>query len=185
MKYNKISKFEEFSENPFVQNVINDVKFVKKMKTVIPKSSKSEIQMIVNDGGEVTGHSAFFQFEEVDEDKFAKLYLSQLSTLWDLSKPAIRVFTYILSILMPRNDEFYFDISECLKYTGYTAKNSIFTGLSELIEANIIARTKNHYKYFINPLVAFNGDRVTFAKTYIKKKRDKESKISNELERLS
>lgn len=171
MKYNKITKFEEYSENPFIEKVIEDVKVVKKMKTVIPKTGRSEIQMIVSDGGEVTGHSAFFQFIEVDEEKFAKLYLSQLSSLWNLSKPAIKVFTYILSVLPPKSDKFYFDISECSKYTGYSAKSSIFTGLAELIEAKIIARTKNHYKYYINPLVVFNGDRVTFAKTYIKKKK--------------
>jgi hypothetical protein len=46
--------------------------------------------------------------------------------------------------------------------------------MSELIEAGIIARTRYHYQYFINPLIVFNGDRVTFAKTYIKKKKDKE-----------
>ena len=60
-------------------------------------------------------------------------------------------------------------------YTGYTHRNNILTGLSCLIECGIIARSNKAYKYFINPLVVFNGDRVSFAKTYIKRKKEKVS----------
>lgn len=181
MKYNKITNFEEYSENPFVEKAIEDVKIVKKTQTIRPKG-KGEIQMIVNNAGEVTGHSAFMRFVEVDEEKFAKLYLAQLSSFWELSKPAIRVFSYILTKLQPKKDVFYFEIEECISYTKYTAKNSIFSGLSELISAGIIARTRFHYQYFINPLVVFNGDRVTFAKTYIKKKKQTSSTEKKQLD---
>jgi hypothetical protein len=40
------------------------------------------------------------------------------------------------------------------------------------VKADIIARGYNEYVYFINPLVTFNGDRVSYMKTYIKKKKD-------------
>ena len=40
-----------------------------------------------------------------------------------------------------------------------------------LLKAQIIARGSNEFKYFINPMVAFNGDRITFAKTYVKKRK--------------
>ena len=46
-------------------------------------------------------------------------------------------------------------------------------GLSGLIGSSIIARGKKDYLYFINPMVFFNGDRVTFAKTYVKKQKGK------------
>lgn len=46
----------------------------------------------------------------------------------------------------------------------------IYKGLAELITAEIIARGPNEYVWFINPMIVFNGDRVTFAKTYVKKK---------------
>lgn len=171
MRYKKITDFEEHKTNPFIEKVIEDIKITRKTQTIKPKG-KGQIQMIVDDGGDITGHSAFMRFVEVDEDKFAKLYLSQLCNLWELSKPAIRVFSYILTVLIPKKDTFYFLMERCLEYTGYTAKNSIFTGLSELIDSGIIARSDNHVEYFINPLVVFNGDRVTFAKTYIKKKKE-------------
>lgn len=173
-KYTKISDFKNNEENPFIEKAVQDIKIIKKTQTIRPKS-KGEIQMIVNDGGEVTGHSAFMRFIEVDEEKFAKLYLSQLSAFWDLSKPAIRIFSYILTILTPKKDEFYLFMDDCLSYTGYASERSVFEGLTDLIEAGIIARGKDNIRYFINPLVVFNGDRVTFAKTYIKKKRQNPS----------
>ena len=167
MQYKKLSEQEEFLENPFIQKAVEDIRIVKKTQTISTKG-RGEIQMIVS-GDEVTGHSAFMRIVEVDEDKFAKLYLSQLCAFWDLSKPALRVFSYVLTTLQPKKDSFIFLMDECIKYTGYSQRNHIITGLSNLIEAGIIARSKYSFRYFINPLVIFNGDRVTFAKTYIKK----------------
>jgi hypothetical protein len=111
------------------------------------------------------------RYVEVDEEQFAKVYLSQFAAFWELTKPAIRVFGYILTKVKPKQDYFYFDMEDSMAYTGYTHRNNILTGLSCLIECGIIARSNKAYKYFINPLVVFNGDRVSFAKTYIKKKR--------------
>ena len=61
-------------------------------------------------------------------------------------------------------------------------REAFFEGLTGLIEANIIARSNHHLKYYINPLVVFNGDRVTFAKTYVKKKKEKEEAAKNQLD---
>lgn len=173
-KYNKISKHEGFEENPFIEKAINQIEIIKKTQ-IIRGKDRSEVKLIVDDkSGEVEGHTAFMRFIEVDEAQFAKLYLSQLSAFWDLSKPSIKVFSYIMTILIPKKDEFYFFMEECLKYTNYSSERSVFEGLSGLIDAGIIARGSNNVKYFINPLVAFNGSRVTFAKTYIKKRKQNE-----------
>jgi hypothetical protein len=42
-----------------------------------------------------------------------------------------------------------------------------------LVENNIIARGPADNLYFINPMVIFNGDRVSFTKTYVKKQKGK------------
>ena len=44
---------------------------------------------------------------------------------------------------------------------------SIFRALGELCSAEIIARGRADIEYYINPMCVFNGDRVTFATTYI------------------
>lgn len=176
-KYKKIRQYENFEVNPFAEKAIEEMQIVKKQQIIRP-TDKNELHIIVNgQTGEVEGQTMFMRFIEVDEQKFAKVYLSQFSAFFDLSKSAIKVFGYILTVIPPKKDSFYFIMEECLKYTGYSTEKSVFEGLASLIENNIIARSNNHVKYFINPLVVFNGDRVTFAKTYIKKRDEENKKI--------
>lgn len=165
-----ISKIEKYDVNPFIEKAIEDIKIIKKTQVVRAKD-KSEVQMIVNNDGDVTGHSAFMRFVEVEEEKFTKLYLSQFAAFWELKSNSIRVFGYIINCLKPKNDMFILYMDKALEYTKYKYAKEINTGLVGLIEAGIIAKAKYENHYFINPMVIFNGDRVTFAKTYIKKKK--------------
>jgi hypothetical protein len=176
MAYKKVGVYKKFKENPFVERAIEDM-VIRKKTQVMRTSNKDEIQMIVNSQGEVEGHSAFMRFVEVDEEKFAKLYLSQLYSFWDLSKASMRVFSFILNVLKPKQDSFILRMNDCLEYTKYKHRKDVMNGLAGLIDAGIIARSEYEFEYFLNPMVVFNGDRVTFAKTYIKKK--KESEIEN------
>lgn len=171
MSYKKLTKHEQFKENPFIPNTVESMEVRKRTQRITPKG-KDAIHYVMNsETGEIDAHTAFMRVVEVDENRFAKLYLAELMALWDLSKPAIRVFTYIANILTPNRDKIMFDLEECLEYTGYKNHRSVFEGLSQLVEHGIIARTTKHWQYFINPMIVFNGSRVTFAKTYVKKKR--------------
>lgn len=181
MAYKKVTDHEKFKENPFVEKAIEDIRIVKRTQVVRPKEA-GEIQMIVADNGEVQGHSAFMRFIEVDEERFAKVYLSQFAAFWELSKPAIRVFGYVLTVLKPKQDSFILRMDACLQYTGYKSRKEIFTGLSALMEAGIIARSNYDFEYFINPLIVFNGDRVTFAKTYIRKRKELTTSKADQLD---
>jgi hypothetical protein len=180
MAYKKVTGFEKFRENPFVEKAVEDIKIVKKTQ-VVRARDRGEIQMIVSDAGVVEGYTQFLRFIEVEEAQFAKVYLSQFSAFWELSKPAIRVFGYIINILKPKSDSFILRMEPCLAYTRYKHRKDVMTGISSLIESGIIARSEYSDEYFINPLVVFNGDRVTFAKTYIKKKVQKEAVINSKL----
>ena len=172
MAYKPVKQYKKFKENPFVEKAIEDINIIKRTQVVRP-SNRDEIQLIVKDG-EVTGHTAFMRYIEVDEEKFAKVYLSQFSAFWDLSKSAIRVFGHIINTIKPNNDTFILRMEEALKDTGYKHKKDIISGISSLIEAGIIARSEYEFEFFINPLVVFNGNRITFAKTYVKKKKSLE-----------
>jgi hypothetical protein len=171
MKYKRITDYQKNLTNPFLEKALEDIKIIKKTE-VIRSKDRNDIQLITDaKTGEVNGHSAFMRFIEVEEEKFAKVYLSQFAAFWELGKPAIRVFGYILSVLKPNQDSFIFELDACLEHSQYKHKSMVFTGLANLLECSIIARTKYDHKYFINPLIVFNGNRVTFAKTYIKKQR--------------
>lgn len=166
-----VSSFEKYNENPFIEKAIEKIEENKISKRRFVKGNRGVEQSIVNREGEVTGHTAFLQYIEVDEDKFAKLYLSQFSAFWDLSNSAMRVFSYFLTQLRPNNDMLIFNIEEALEHTKYKSKQPIYNGLVSLLENEIIARGWSDNVYFINPMCVFNGNRVTFAESYIKKKK--------------
>jgi hypothetical protein len=168
-----IRDFSKNSENPFLKQAVDQVNssIVKKYKTASKTSEKAVLQAIDPKSGEVLGHTSFIRQIEVDEEQFTKMYLSNFSKFFDLPPSAIKVFGYIMTVLLPKKDMFYFILEDCLLYTGYKAHKSIHQGIAFLLKAEIIARGKTDYIYFINPMVAFNGDRVTFAKTYIKKQK--------------
>ena len=174
MKVRKITDFEKNIENPFLKEAVQQIQsgIVKKYKNT-SGTSRGAILQAVNSEGELVGHTSFIRQIEVDEQQFTKIYLSQFSAFFELNSQSIKVFGYIMTKLMPKQDFFIYDLEECLEYTGYKSGQSVYNGLSGLIGSSIIARGKKDYLYFINPMVFFNGDRVTFAKTYVKKQKGK------------
>jgi len=171
-KKNSITSFSKNKENPFLKEAIEKIEghVTKKYKNSAGYGEKAVLQAVDPQTGETLGHTTFIRQIEVDEEKFTKFYLSQFSAFWDLKPSAIRVFGYIMGQLQPKKDIFLFDLDDCMGFTGYKTHTSIHQGLTSLLESKIIARGKNNYLYFINPMIIFNGDRVTFARTYVKKK---------------
>ncbi|PMD83725.1 RepA protein [Siphonobacter sp. BAB-5405] len=174
-----VSKLPQFEENPFIENAIKDIEdnTIKRVQYI--SGDRGVENIVTNLEGEVIAHSRLVRFIKVDEKKFAKVYLSQFEAFWDLSKTAIRVFSYIVNNLIPNKDIVYIDIQEALEHTGYKEEKSIYKGLAELVKADILARSTSHIRYFINPLIFFNGDRITFATTYVKQKELKGSQDSD------
>lgn len=167
----RLSDIAKNKENPFVEQALEQINnnIVKRYKTA-SKTGEKAILRAVDDSGEILGHTTFIRQIEVDEEQFAKFYLSNFSSFFDVTKSSMRVFGYILKQLKPKNDKFYFMIDDCMEDTGYS-KPTIYKALAELISLEIIARGPHDIIYFINPMVVFNGDRVTFAKTYVKKRK--------------
>lgn len=180
----KLSDFEFNKENPFLKQSLEVIQenAVKRYKTASKTSQKAILQAIDPNTGELLGHTQFIRQIEVDEQQFAKLYLSGFPQFFELKPQAIRVFGYILNQLTPNKDEFVFVLEDCVEYTGYKARSSVFIGLGDLVEKQIIARGKTEFLYYINPMVVFNGDRITFANTYIKKKKPKKTIDPKQLE---
>jgi hypothetical protein len=170
----KLSSFTKNNKNPFMEQAIEEIKghVVKKYRSATNTGEKA-ILKAVDDNGELLGHTSFVRNIEVDEAQFTKIYLSNFSAFHDLGKQAIRIFGYIMTKLVPKQDLFIFLLDEALDYTEYVTKGPVYKGLGELVEAGIIARGPSDTLYYINPMVVFNGDRITFAKTYVKKQKAK------------
>lgn len=177
----KLSDFQKNKENPFLNQALEciDKNIVKKYKSSTSTDQKASLLAVDPNTSEVLGFTRFIRQIEVDEEKFAKLYLSNFAAFFDLSQAAIRVFGYILTCLKPKNDMIIFILEDCLQYTKYTSKATIYKALAELVKAEIIARGPADNLLYINPLIVFNGDRVTFAKTFVKKKKKSQPEIKD------
>lgn len=180
----KLSDFQRNKENPFMKQAIEDIEnhVVKKYKSSTGSDKKAVVAVADTDTGEVF-RTSFIRQIEVDEEQFAKLYLNNFAAFFDLSQAAIRVFGYIMTCMKPKNDMIMFILEDCLEYTKYTSKGTVYRGLAELVKAEIIARGINENLWFINPLIVFNGDRVSFTKTYARKKSLSTKKKAEEDER--
>lgn len=178
--YRGISDFPKETENPFLPRVRDDVTIhtVKKYK-LAGGTSMSAIQLTIDPKtGEQTGASTFMRRIEVDDKEFTKIFRSEVTRFFNVGKQGNRVFGYIQSILKPGTDRIFFDMDEVLKFTGYTGKNNVYLGLRQLIEAEIISRSKHDTVYYINAMIFFNGNRLAFMKEYVKVENDK---IKNQL----
>ncbi|EHA9991508.1 replication/maintenance protein RepL, partial [Bacteroides uniformis] len=142
---------------------------VKKYKSNSGGDKRAVVALADTETGEVF-KTSFIRQIEVDEEQFTKLYLSNFAAFFDLSQAAIRVFGYFMTCMKPKNDLIIFNRKKCLEYTKYKTDKAVYKGLAELVKAEIIARGPADNLWFINPLIVFNGDRVTFAKTYVRKK---------------
>lgn len=169
-----LSTFSLNKENPFLNQAIEEIQnnIVKKYKTAAKTDQKAILQAYDPNSGEVLGHTQFVRQIELDEQQFTKVYLSKFSVFFDLKPQAIRVFGYIMKQLVPNKDEFLFLTEDCQDYTGYQSATSVRIGLTSLLENGVIARGRADNLYFINPMIAFNGNRITFAETIVKKKKE-------------
>ena len=168
--YQSIGEFEKHTSNPFAQEAVQNIQKVTVRKSKLMGADKSAQHIITNsETGEVDGYAQFVRYVEVDEEKFAKIYISEFAAFYELNKPAMKVLHYIIANIKKDTDILHFKIKQCMAFTGYS-KVSVFNGLGSLIKNGIIARTEENDEYFINPMVLFNGDRIAYVRAYVKKK---------------
>ena len=169
--YKKLTDYPSNRENPFLEQVVAEMKVSVKRQAIRPKSRGGEAHLMLVDGlGTEHGEAAFVRQVEVDEEEFTKLFRKGVAQVSGLSTRGTKVWLYICDQLKPGATSVHFMHSQCLEHTGYKTRGNILSGLAELLEASIIARSKESSLYFINPAIMFNGNRITFAKSYIKKK---------------
>lgn len=162
MAYNKITDFSLNEGNPFLPATVVHVE--KGEKTLL--FGQKNPDLIIDSDSQVKGHSLFARKVTVDKAKFMKVFMSGLTNWFDLSKPAIKVFAYIAETLEPNRDSVEFSLERCKAFTGFKAQKTILSALAELAANQFIARGPHPYKYFINPTIFFNGDRLTFIEQY-------------------
>ena len=172
-----------YKDNPFVHDELG---FHQKRRTeVIFDGSQALIQA---DTGEILDDSIHLaRVKYIDPDKFVKVYVSQMSVLFELSSSAQKVARYIFHLMSQTigSDRVYLGLDELQDFLQALnekppSKMTYNRAVRELLSKNLIARTKRPSEYFINPAIAFNGDRARFITEIRKKRKSKTERLEDD-----
>lgn len=154
---------ERHRENPFWEPT--EVKVGKKHITVAGGRHIAE-------SGEYVQHSGVHLVTEVDKDEFIKLYTKNMRLFFDLKPTTQKVLQVLLEAVQkaPNADCVYlhwFNVEEYMIANSTSiSKGSFHNSMRELLEKKFIAESVEPHKFWINPHLFFNGDRLTFIREY-------------------
>lgn len=122
--------------------------------------------LVVDNGtGEILGHGGamVYEWEEVDKERFVKLYLAGVKQAAELTKSGLAVFGEVYNQIRdnPGKDEVRLSQS-----TSPLAAATYRRGLRELLEKEFLFRSPYDGIFFVNIRFMFNGDRLAFVKGY-------------------
>lgn len=149
-----------YRTNPSVPDA-NEI--AKAKRTQIGDTHKGFV--VDNGTGEILGRGAAFayEFEEVDKERFVKLYLAGLKQASGLSKAGLAVFEVVYSALRDAPGQDKVNLSPD---TTTLPTKSFQRGLRELLEKEFLFRSPYDGTFFVNIRFMFNGDRLAFVKGY-------------------
>lgn len=140
--------------------------------------------IILNNGnGEIINHGGalIYEWEEVDKERFVKLYLGGLKQASGLTKAGLSVFEFVYHQLRDNHGK---DFVLLDAISANMEERSYQRGLRDLLKKEFLFRSTNPGLFFVNIRFMFNGDRLAFIKGYTlqKTKRKKTSikKINSE-----
>lgn len=127
----------------------------------------TEIKGLVVDSGsgEILGHGGAiaYEWEEVDKERFVKLYLAGLKQAAGLSKAGLGVFESVYNQVRQRPGQ---DTVPLDSYSSGLHPVTYRRGLRELLQKEFLYRSPNPGLFFVNIRFMFNGDRLAFVKGY-------------------
>jgi hypothetical protein len=155
-------------------------------ETEIKRSKRAQIGtdmrglVVDSSSGEILGHGGAiaYEWEEVDKERFVKLYLAGLKQAAGLSKAGLAVFETVYKQVRERPGQ---DTVPLDSYSSSLHPVTYRRGLRELLEKEFLFRSPNPGLFFVNIRFMFNGDRLAFVKGY-KLKKDQPTLPGLELE---
>ena len=133
-------------------------------------------ELVDTSTGEVSNVNAIYQRKVVDSERFAKIYIDGVAKTFGLTKTAQRVFQIILKVCEKDTDSLWLNFMLASKMDDGLQERTYHRGLLELLNVGFLAYSDVPNKFWINPHLFFNGDRVKFITEYVK-----ESSISKDM----
>jgi hypothetical protein len=127
--------------------------------------------LVIDEGtGEILGRggAVLYEWEEVDKERFVKLFLSGLKQASGLSKAGLSIFEVVYNQVRekPNSDKVELSFYTAAKVIGGLNDRTYQRGLRELLEKEFLFRSPYEGVFFINIKYMFNGDRLAFVKGY-------------------
>jgi len=157
--YTGIKSFPQHDENPFTPQ-LGEIR----LKTKRIRIHKGN-DLIDEETGEIVAVNPILKTVEYDPDKYFKIFIDEIQRFFVLQDRSIKLLIYLMKNSKPKQDFVLFDRSKCANDTEMS-EATIFRALGDLIDNDFIARSEYPYKYYINPTIFFNGDRVAFIKLF-------------------
>jgi hypothetical protein len=154
-----------------VNPLVNPKELVMKEKTVRVGSAR---ELVDTATGEVSNVNAIYQRKIVDSERFAKIYLDGLAKTFGMTKTAQRVFQSILRLCEKDTDSIWLNFMLVNKHDPDMPESTFYRGLKELVKYEFIAHSDVPNKFWINPHLFFNGDRVKFITEYVRESSTKQ-----------
>jgi hypothetical protein len=149
-----------YRANPTIPNAGS---IAKTRRTKIGNDRKGIV--IDNDTGEFLGHGGamVYEFEEVDKERFVKLYLAGLKQAIGMSKAGLQMFQEVYDQMRDNKERDYVLLSPM---NSELPERTFQRGLKELIDRKFLFRSVMRDQYWVNVQYMFNGDRLAFVKAY-------------------
>lgn len=109
------------------------------------------------------GTAIAYEFEDVDKERFVKLYLAGLKQAAGLSKAGLLVFELVYNQVRDNAGK---DAVTLAATTSNLEERTYQRGLRELLEKEFLFRSPYDGTFFVNIRFMFNGDRLAFIKGY-------------------
>jgi len=121
-----------------------------------------------SDGTLSVGGATFYEFEEVDNTRFVKLFLEGLKQASGLKSAGLKVFEVVYLQLQekPSTDEVRLSYLIAKEYITDLNDRTFRRGVRELLDNEFIFRSPTEGVFFVNIRFMFNGDRLAFVKGF-------------------
>jgi hypothetical protein len=127
--------------------------------------------MVIDGGtGEILGRGGayMYEFEEVDKERFVKLFLDGVRKTAGLSSTGLMIFELIYNQVRgnPNSDKIEMSFMVAQDRLPNLAERTYRRGLRELLDKEVVFRSPFEGVFFVNIRCMFNGDRLAFVKAY-------------------
>ena len=157
-----------YGVNPFTDKLVVNSKS-KRISVSNSVLGKDADVFINHSTGEIM-QTSVATFKQVDDAEFTKLFAQNIALTFNLKSAGIKAFNVLIWCVQYHainKDMVQIDETTLGDFIHNHKKltlslTTMYRGIDELINAQIIARQKKVGFYYINPSFCFNGDRIVF-----------------------